>query len=269
MHIGSVRDDAMYMDELAQKNTPIHRLDPRAKIIVSVAFIFTVLSFDRYEISALISFFAFPVFLLVSGELPVGYLIKKIVIISPVVVLIAIFNPLFDRETIFVISGSGISAGWISFLSIMIRFSLTAGSILILLASTGFYEVCMALERMGIPSLFVMQLLFLYRYIFVLLDEGARMVRAHALRSFSDKRMSIKIFGSILGNLLLRTVDRAERIHRAMLSRGFDGSVTMHRRIKFRTSDVLFVAFWPVLFILMRKYNFPGLIGNFLLVIIK
>lgn len=269
MRILSARDDALYMDELAQKDTPVHRLDPRAKIIVSAAFIFTLLSFNRYEITAMISFFVFPVFLLVSGELPVGYLLKKIVIISPIVIFIAIFNPLFDRETVFILAGSEISAGWVSFLSIMIRFLLTTASILILIASTGFYEVCMALERMGVPTLFVMQLLFLYRYIFVLLDEGARMVRAHALRSFSDKRMSIKIFVGVIGNLLLRTVDRAERIHRAMLSRGFDGSVTMHRRIKFRTSDLLFVAFWPMLFILMRKYNLPGIIGNLLLVIIK
>ncbi|MCD6379208.1 cobalt ECF transporter T component CbiQ [bacterium] len=269
MNIGSVRDDALYMDELSQKNSPIHRLDPRAKIIASVFFIFTVLSFNRYEIFALISFFAFPVFLLVSAELPVWYLMKKVIIISPVVILIAIFNPIFDREAIFVLAGTEISAGWVSFLSILIRFFLTAGSVLILLACTGFYEVCMALERMRVPPIFVMQLLFLYRYIFVLLDEGSRMVRAHALRSFSDKHMGMKTFGSMLGNLLLRTVDRAERINCAMLARGFAGSVTMHRRIKFRASDVLFVALWPVLFILMRKYNFSGLIGNLLLVIVK
>ena len=127
----------------------------------------------------------------------------------------------------------------------------------------------MALERMGVPSIFVMQLLFLYRYIFVLLDEGSRMVRAHALRSFSDRHMGIKIFGSLVGNLLLRTVDRAERIHRAMLARGFDGSITLQRRIKFKTFDALFVVFWPALFILMRRYNFSGLIGYFLLGIVK
>jgi cobalt/nickel transport system permease protein len=269
MNIGSARDDVLYMDELSNKNTLVHRLDPRAKIIVSVFFIFTVLSFSRYEISALISYFAFPIFLLVSGELPAGYLTKKILIISPIVILIAIFNPFFDRETIFVLAGVEISAGWVSFVSILIRFFLTAGSILILIASTGFYEICMALERMGVPAIFVMQLLFLYRYIFVLLDEGSRMVRAHALRSFSDKHMGIKTFGSLVGNLLLRTVDRAEIIHSAMLARGFDGTIILQRRIKFKIFDALFVVFWPALFILMRRYNFSGLIGNFLLGIVK
>ncbi|HMA76051.1 MAG TPA: cobalt ECF transporter T component CbiQ [Candidatus Krumholzibacteriaceae bacterium] len=265
MKIGSARDDALYMEELSQKDTPVHRIDPRAKIIVNIFFIFTVLSFNRYEISALVTFFTFPLFLMVSGDLPAGYLTKKLLLISPIVVLIAVFNPVFDRETAFILAGAEISAGWVSFFSILIRFFLTAGSILILIASTGFYKVCMALERIGVPSLFVMQLLFLYRYIFVLLDEGARMVRAHALRSFSDRGIKIKTFGSLLGNLLLRTVDRADRIHSAMLARGFDGSVTLNRRIKFRTSDAFFVVFWPVLFILMRRYNFSELIGSFFL----
>ena len=55
---------------------------------------------------------------------------------------------------------------------------------LILIAVTGFNAVCLALDKLGTPRVFVVQLVFLYRYMFVLVDEAARMVRARSLRTF-------------------------------------------------------------------------------------
>lgn len=269
MKIGSARDDAVYMDLLSRGDTAVHRLDPRVKIVVTIVFIIAVLSFGRYEISALIPFFAFPLFLVAAAGLPALYILKKIALISPVVIFIAIFNPLFDRETMVTLWGVGISGGWVSFFSIMVKFVLTAGSVLILLASTGFYEVCMALERLGVPPAFVMQLLFLYRYLFVLMDEGVRMSGAHSLRAFGRRRMRMATASSLLGNLLLRTMDRAERIHRAMLARGFDGSVPLLRPLRIRASDTVFLLILSAAFVLLRIYDLPGFIGRLALEVLR
>jgi len=256
--------DLGYMDTLSGRDTPAHRLDPRAKLLTTLIFIITVVSFGKYEISALIPFFIFPAVMISLGELPFYYLLRKILIVTPFAVMIGIFNPLIDREILMRLGPFSISGGWISFFSIMLKFTLTAGSVLVLIACTGFNSVCMALEKMGAPRIFAVQLLFLYRYIFVLIDEASRMANARSLRSFDGKGKGIKVFSNLLGHLLLRTIDRAQRIHLAMLCRGFDGEIRVNRRLEAGMREVIFTIAWSVFFIAMRFYNIPLIVGSFI-----
>lgn len=256
--------DLGYMDTLSGLDTTIHRIDPRAKLLTTLIFIITVISFAKYEISPLVPFFLYPAVMISLGELPVYYLLRKILIVIPFAVMIGIFNPLIDREILMRIGPLSISGGWISFCSIMIKFTLTAGSVLVLIACTGFNAVCMALEKMGTPRIFAVQLLFLYRYIFVLIVETSRMANARSLRSFDGKGKGIKVFGYLLGHLLLRTVDRAQRIHLAMLCRGFDGEIRVNRRLEAGLREVIFTVAWSSFFIAMRFYNIPLIAGSFI-----
>jgi cobalt/nickel transport system permease protein len=162
------------------------------------------------------------------------------------------------------IGSFGISGGWVSFFSILVRFFLTASAALILLACTGFNAVCLALSKLGVPRPFVVQLMFLYRYIFVLLEEGERLVRAQALRSFSSRAMGVKTFVSLTGNLLLRTLERADRIYLAMRCRGFDGQVRLIQPLKRGAKEMIFVIAWTLFFLFMRFTNTPLQIGSFI-----
>jgi cobalt/nickel transport system permease protein len=256
--------DLGYMDTLAGMDTPVHRLDPRAKLLTTLIFIIAVISFGKYEISALIPFFLYPVVMISLGNLPVYYLFRKLLIVTPFAVMIGIFNPLIDREILMHIGPLSMSGGWISFCSIMLKFTLTAGSVLVLIASTGFNAVCMALEKMGVPRIFAVQLLFLYRYIFVLIDEASRMANARSLRSFDGKGKGVRVFGYLLGHLLLRTVDRAQRIHLAMLCRGFDGEIKLNRRLEAGFKEVIYAVAWSAFFIAVRFYNIPLIAGDFI-----
>jgi cobalt/nickel transport system permease protein len=144
----------------------------------------------------------------------------------------------------------------------MLRCVLTVSAALILIASTGLNAVCLALDKLGAPRSFVMQLLFLYRYIFVLTDEALRLVRARSLRSFQGRGLGLKVFGNLIGQLLLRTLARARRIHLAMLSRGFEGTMHLLRPLRLRFQDAAFLLGWSALFVLMRWYNIPHLLGG-------
>jgi cobalt/nickel transport system permease protein len=254
--------DLGYMDTLSGMDTSLHRIDPRAKLLTTLIFIIAVISFDKYEISALVPFLIYPAVMISLGELPFYYLLRKILIVVPFAVMIGIFNPLIDREILMRIGPLSISGGWVSFCSIMLKFILTAGSVLILIACTGFNSVCMALEKMGTPRIFAVQLLFLYRYIFVLIDEASRMANARSLRSFDGRGKGIKVFGYMLGHLLLRTVDRAQRIHLAMLCRGFDGEIRVNHRLHAGRKEVIFTLTWSAFFIVMRFYNIPLIAGK-------
>ncbi|MCP3940469.1 MAG: cobalt ECF transporter T component CbiQ [Desulfobacteraceae bacterium] len=254
--------DIRYMDTLASKNTSLHRLDPRAKLITTLMFIAMVVSLGKYEISRMIPFIIYPMVMIISAELPFLYLLKKMILVAPFAILIGIFNPLMDTTPLVHLGSVSITGGWISFFSIMMRFSLTVSAALILISMTGFNGVCMALEKMGVPQPFVVQLMFLYRYLFVLIEEGAKMLRARSLRSFDSKGLGFKYFISLLGQLLLQTLDRAQRIHLAMCCRGFDGHIPINRPMKFGYKEIRFVLIWSFIFILTRSYNLPVKIGE-------
>ncbi len=251
-----------YLDKLSTMDTPVHRLDPRIKLVTTLVFIFTVVSFDKYAVSAQLPFLVYPVFLATAGNLPLGYILRKLLIVSPFALLVGIFNPVYDREIIYHAGSIGISGGWISFASIMMRFLLTVSTAFILIATTGFNMICLALEKFRMPRSFVIQLLLLYRYLFVLIDEALRMIRARSLRSFGKRGMGLSVAGSMIGQLLLRTVNRAKRIHLAMLSRGFTGEIHQLRRLSIGRGDILFLLGWSLLFLGMRLYNIPELLGK-------
>jgi cobalt/nickel transport system permease protein len=266
--MGSKIDAAFYeigkLDTLAEKDSLIHRLDPAAKVLTTLTFIVFVVSFDKYAITGLLPFFIYPIILVSLGDLPFFYFIKKLLLVSPFVIFIGIFNPFLDREILVRFGPIALSGGWISFISILLRFALTVGAALLLIATTGFPAICMALNRLGAPRIFTVQLLFLYRYLFVLTEESIRMLRAHALRSF-QKGIRFATFKQLLGNLLLRTMDRAQRIHMAMLSRSFTGEIRLIREFHIGSVEILFTTGALFSFILLRIYNLPELLGQLLL----
>jgi len=256
--------DLGYLETLARQQSIIHQLDPRAKLITTLVYIVTVMSFGRYDLSGVIPFLLYPILIVTIGNLPLIYLVKRMGIVLPFILFIGIFNPILDKSIAVTFGSYTISGGWISFLSILIRAVLTIFAALTLIATTGFYEICIALERIGVPNLFAAQLLFVYRYLFVLIGEASRMVRARSLRSFSKKGQGLNTWGALIGSLMLRTIDRARRIYLAMSSRGFDGEIRLAKRYHIRLRDMVFVYGWTGLFIIMRKYNISTLIGDLL-----
>ena len=252
-----------FLDQLSYKNTFVHRLDPRIKLIVTLLFLFTVISFSKYEIVALLPFFLYPVLLMTIGEIPLMFILKKVALVSPFAIFIGIFNPLLDSGQVFIFNGLTISAGWLSFLSIILKFTLTVSTALLLVATTSFPGVCHALRQLGVPSLFVSQLIFIYRYIFVLMEETMRIVRARNMRSFEQRGKGIKVFVRLVGVLFIRTIERAERVYYAMLSRGFQGDMPTLKHFSFTASDLGFAVFVTAFLFIFRFYPATEILGRF------
>ncbi|HOO70654.1 MAG TPA: cobalt ECF transporter T component CbiQ [Spirochaetota bacterium] len=250
------------MDLLSYRETAVHRLDPRAKLVTTLVFLVCVVSFHKYQLLNLFPYFLFPVYLLSAGDIPSGYIMKKVLVVSPFALMVAVFNPVFDTAVITHIGPLPVTGGWVSFFSIMVRFALTVGTVLALIACTGFYGICNALGRLGLPRVFVVQLLFLYRYIFVLVEETARMLRARDLRSFKNRGRGLRVYGPLAGTLLLRSIDQAQKIHRAMVCRGFDGSIRISGDYHFGWREYVFMAQWMALFTCFRLWNVPQIAGD-------
>lgn len=255
--------DIRYLDTLSYKDSVIHRLDPRVKLVVTVFYILAVVSFPKYELAGLVPFFIFPVVLVSLADLPVGLLARKMIAVSPFAILVGIANPLFDQQVVFHLGSLPVTGGWISFASILLRFIFTVSAALILIATTSFPGICFALKRLKVPRALVVQLHFLYHFIFVLMDEALRMVRARDMRALQRRGAGVKVYVHLLGTLLLRTMDRAERVHQAMFSRAFNGRFYVARGAAGITrQDGLFFVAWTVFFILCRSYNISQIIGQ-------
>lgn len=264
LSIENALTDFRRLDLLALEDSSIHRLDARAKVLTTLLFVTTVMSFDRYQLSALLPFFIFPLCLVILGNIPAGYLLKRIALVIPFAVMVGLFNPFLDSQTMVRLGPLAISGGWISCVSILLRAVLTAGAALILVSVTGFSAICHSLNRMGVPQAFTVQLLFLHRYLFVLIEEAKQVSRARQLRSFGSKGLGISNSGPILGNLLLRTWERAERIHLAMLARGFSGDFHTRGQSRFGGRELIFILGWSILFIILRVWNISAVLGRLL-----
>ena len=251
------------LDDLARQDTPLHRLDARAKVLVTLLFLVSMLSLDRYEVARLLPYAAFPWLLATLGNTPISLIMRRAAVALPFVLMVGIFNPLLDRTVHLHFGPLAITGGMLSFSSIMLRALLAVSTGLALVAVTGFDRICQALGRMGLPRVFLVQLQFLYRYIFVLAAEATRMMHARSLRSAKSSRPSLREYRSLLGCLLLRTLDRAGRVHQAMLCRGFDGNMPEYAHITtFGAAEWRFCLISGLYLVAVRIFDLPLLLGG-------
>jgi cobalt/nickel transport system permease protein len=111
------------------------------------------------------------------------------------------------------------------------------------MCSTRFALLLEAMRRLGMPQLIVMQLGFLYRYLFVLIDEALRVRRARDFRgaALAPAGRRLAATGGVIATLFVRTLDRSERIHLAMAARGYRGEPRSLSQLRFTPPDGLFL----------------------------
>jgi len=240
------------LDRLARRDTLVHRLDPRVKMLAVFLYTFALIATGKYEIVALVPYALFPAFLILFGEVPVRFLLKALVLGIPFVFMVAIFNPFFDTSPQTLVVGSvhwTVSGGVLSCANIILRFLLTASALTAFMATTPFHRIINAFKRLHFPSMLLMVLSFLHRYLFVLVDVARRMRRARDARAVGGRAgaggrtlaLRIKSYTGVLGVLFLRTLDQSERVYAAMLSRGFSGDLPTMGTFRTSATDWLFL----------------------------
>lgn len=249
------------IDELSKKNTFIHKLHPLVKLLTTIFYLVTVLSFNKYEIIWLIPFVFYPVLIFSLGEIPVLAILKKLLFALPFILGIGIVNIFFDKDIVN-IAGIYIYSGYLAFISVFIKYALTVIASILLIATTGIDRLCTALRMLKIPKVFILQFLLTYRYISILTEEVSTMSRAYLLRAPRQKGIHPKIWGSFAGQLLIRSYDRAERVYEAMVLRGFNGEYNTDGIEKMQLKDFLYLIIWSIGFIFSRCINIPNFIGS-------
>ena len=260
--------DMRLLDDLASRETVVHRIHPLIKLLTTGVYLTVVVSFDRYEIIGLLPLLFFPVLVLTLAELPLRPILKRMLLAAPFVIGIGILNPVFDQQVI-VVGGMSLSRGWITFFSVFLKCLLTVSAALLLIATTGMDRLASALRMLKIPRLFVLQLLLTYRYISVLMEEVSLIWMAYSIRAPQQKGIQRKVWGPLIGQLILRTFERAQRVYQAMCLRGFTGEYNTGGHIRITVLDAAYLVGWSLFFILARIYNIPMLIGSLLTGVVR
>ena len=217
---GAVREMAS-LEALSEGRSCIHRRSAGAKLIFTLVFIVTVVSFPRNTLGGLLPFVFYPIVLSTLSETPGGLLFRRTALALPFAALAAISNLILLREPGAVFFGVTVSEGAISCVGILLRTFLCVWQVLLLVATTPFRELSGALRKIHLPDSFVTVLELTYRYASTLISEAGTMRTAYLLRAPGEKGVKLRHAGSFAGELLLRSFDRAERIYAAMLLRGF------------------------------------------------
>ncbi len=260
----------LLLEEQAEEEKFINRVHPLSKLLVTVLYILLVVSFDKYDLAGLLGMVLYPLVLFIVFDISFVKCVRRTAVILPLLLFVGIWNPFFDRTPLLLWGTISISGGTLSFLTLLIKgiFTILAGYLLIATASIG--KICAALRMLHVPQVMVTTVLFIYRYIAVLLREADCMTKAYALRAPKQKGVHCKVWGSLAGRLLLRSMDRAGEVYESMCLRGFDGSrrgacFAGVNAGKFAGRDFLWLFFFGSGIALLRIYPIFEMAGRFVI----
>lgn len=234
-----------FIDQYGDLDSFIHRLDPRTKILAALAFVLVVIATPPTLwwtfLLCLILIFG----LILLAGLPIRYVLKRSSVVMPFVLMMAAFIPFYKQGEV-----AGSYNVWLWQLSVtygglvvlwntLAKSWLSALSMILLSSTTRFPDLLKGLEQLNVPRVMVMILSFMYRYLYVLVDEVIRMQRARDSRNFGGGwAWQIKTIGNMIGTLFIRSYERGERVYGAMVARGFDGRIRTLSNLRLGQADL-------------------------------
>jgi cobalt/nickel transport system permease protein len=224
-------------DQYRRRDSSIHRLDPRTKILIALLLILAVALTSAGAFVAFVMLYLFLLFGVLLAQIELTYIIKRSFIVIPFALAAMTLPFTVAGQTLFTlpfIGGITVSVeGTIRFVSILIRSWISVQAAILLVAVTPFPDLLWGMRALRVPVTLVTIVGFAYRYLFVLSDEAVRLMRARAARSAvvgplpNGRRLLWhgKVAGRMVGSLMLRSIERSERVYQAMTARGYTGEV--------------------------------------------
>ena len=224
--------------------SPVHRLDPRAKIVglagITLVGVSTATSHWPVLVACALALAA----VAVAARVGPGVVWSRARVVLPLVVFVAVFVP-------FVRGGPTVDVGPLSlseqgletFALVTAKATIGALSAVLLGATASFPDILHGLERLRVPRLLTVIAGFMYRYVFVIADEARRMRAALAARAYRPRHLGqVGALGRMVTALFLRSYERGERVYLAMLARGYAGAMPRLAVLAFRRADTAFLA---------------------------
>lgn len=244
--------DLHKMDMEAGKAGWLQGIHPLPKLLVTFLFILLTVSFGKYDLSGLIKMGIYLIILFVIGDISVRLLLKRMRFVLLLVCMVGIANPFLDREAVFFLGTAAVTGGMVSAVTLMLKGIFAVSASYLLMVTTSMEDICYALRRLHVPKMFVTILMLIYRYIILFLKEIERMTDAYMLRAPGQKGIHYKVWGTMVGQLLLRSMDRAQTVYDSMMLRGYNGEFYLRCKKRAGGGDYLYVIIWSMALIFIR-----------------
>lgn len=219
-------EDAIYeihhMDNIANSNRFLNRIHPLVKLLITSFFIIMLTSINKYNLVKVLSMSIFLIVVSIISDLSIMHAVKKFKFIFILLFLIGIANPILDRSVYLYIGNFPITLGMMSMITLFLKGSFAVISSYFLIATTSIENICYALKLIHIPNVIVTIVMLIYRYMIVFLKELQRIWLAYSLRAPKQKGFHIKSWGSMIGSLMIKSIDKAQIVYESMELRGFN-----------------------------------------------
>lgn len=250
------------LERLAAGNTCIHALHPYAKLAATLVYLVCLLSLGRYEFARLAPYLLYPMLMLALAEAPYRLVFGRALLALPFCLFAGLSNLVLERAPLVSFGALTLSAGAVSCAVLLLRTYLCVAAVLALVAVTPLPALTGALRRLHVPGFFVSLLELCYRYLGTLGEEASSLSAAYRLRAGGARGVALSHFGSLAGGLLLRSLDRAERVYAAMQCRGYPRRMPDAPAQPLRRADLCFAALACGSSILFRAADIPALLGR-------
>lgn len=217
---GTIRE-LHQLHNLAERDQWVNRINPLVKLLLTIFYIAGIMHLGKYCLKEAILGGILPLMFLVLADIPLIRAVYRVRWIVIMFFFMGMGNMLFEGTLI-------------TFMVLVLKGAFCALAGYCLVASTTIEKICYAMRLLRIPAIIVTQIQLMYRYISLLLGEAWKLEQAYALRAPGQKGVHFKVWGSLLGQLLLRSIDRAKHVYESMLLRGYCGEFKYEKKEKRR-----------------------------------
>jgi len=233
-----------FIDRYSRLESPVHERDARAKTVALFAIIIACVTTPPRAWFAFCLYAGLVVVITVASRVPFRYLLTRMLVVVPFVLAVAVFMPFMHqgRPVVewgwFAISEKGLLTLW----NVAAKSLISVSCVILLTSTTRFNDLMRGFERLHVPMFFTTVTSFMYRYVFIIVDEAERMKRARDSRNYKGRWIwQARVVGYMIASLFLRSHERAERVYAAMCARGFDGTYPRASDRKMRFNDYAFM----------------------------
>ena len=241
------------IQELANGDSFIRRLDPRGKIVV--VFLFSILVAAANRLPVLLYALVLGLLMVLAAKVPVRELLRRLIPVNMLILFLWFFLPFtFGGEPLLYVGPLAVTREGLFYAT---RITLKSNAMMLMLialvASTPIFTMGHAMHSLGIPRKIIHLFFFTYRYIHVIYREYFRLKNSMKIRGFTPKTdlHTYKSFAYMVGMLLVRSFDRGQRVHNAMLCRGFKGNLYCLSKLSFKKGDIVSIVIMLTLIILL------------------
>ncbi|MBW2061716.1 MAG: cobalt ECF transporter T component CbiQ [Deltaproteobacteria bacterium] len=234
----------MNIEEFSSGSSFIHRLDPRVKIVATALFSAVVAAGDSFIVLG--TALGAAVTLIALARLNPKAVGSRLLIVNTFILLLWLILPFsYPGETIFTIGPLRASEEGVSYAAVItIKSNAIILTLIALLATSSVFTLVHALRHLRLPGKLVQLLFFTFRYFHVMHQEYLRLRDAMRIRCFKARTNyhTYRSLAYLVGMLLVRSFDHSERVHQAMILRGYQGKFWLFDHFALKTKDLLFLA---------------------------